>query len=1024
MGFIDKMKEMKTKAVEMKERAKASLNSPNGREERRYAQTYQTQVGWQPRASANAIDHDAGFPRGNEAVSVANEASFSSSGVAENSPVVSLNAAFERVELNVAESKTSATTPLAVIERGDSMQSREQTSDAGGVESSDRGSLIDGMERGYFEEPSTSDQTFDPVLVSLRKLRESFTVEDLSKEEERLSELVERVSSALNKEILAHADDFEEGMKNMTEVYDKLESSSVVLSNAQRLLKRIGGDVSSALHVQESYTTKDSIVGALRILEEIKFCQTCETKIRSHLDVSEYAEAMALYSKAWEMLENMHVITCVSTLREDFVALRWELVTCVDNALVDLCGTFDEAKFSKLYTTYPKLGPEVKHLGDKIQDAFLKAVEMQTEGMLRLHAMLSRNQDESVTKRKSRMGYKELCSQLSSVQFVPCLRKTLESLYEIFLSSHKMTAWCKAAMENELNQADNSAINTCSSLIAALEINRKPIVEMASVRLAALLQASSAPSNAAFREVFDLCRVFITCAEAFCGEEAPVLRTQLERIGDRYFESLHSARLDATRTMLENERWVPVSVDAVKRVRDDLRNAMQRGRAANGIGKSLGESAISAFTMEQILNAKSFDKFVDEPNPFAETDSEESNREPMSPQNGPNLETSGTNEDTKETKVNPFEAEGETGSVGDRTGLDRHGVKITASSLYILQGIVEYTALMQVMRPSVPIIFNGICQLFELALVKTFTAFGRTEALLPDSRDMTPRLRGTLSRLGNSGGVMAIRLRANGETKSDVLSSANMYGLKERGIALESLSRVADEFNRIKTRVKRSLPLKDAALADRFYSHTVAAVDDLREHVYKSVASQLLKISFCAEAIGDGDPNFALVNSTFAGKYNIRESPSRHNKWVDDVQAELLQFTTKLTCADITLEALKVLWQHAASVIQDVIVDGFSKVKKCTDQGRALMKLDVDVLRKEFAKLAPEGALTEWRYLQTYIDAFYVPENEAEKWMMIHPEFTKQQKLALVAQSAFAHRWATKFRNDLIRAIETDQLFA
>ena len=44
--------------------------------------------------------------------------------------------------------------------------------------------------------------------------------------------------------------------------------------------------------------------------------------------------------------------------------------------------------------------------------------------------------------------------------------------------------------------------------------------------------------------------------------------------------------------------------------------------------------------------------------------------------------------------------------------------------------------------------------------------------------------------------------------------------------------------------------------------------------------------------------------------------------------------------------------------------------------------------------------------------------------MMIHPEFTKQQKLALVAQSAFAHRWATKFRNDLIRAIETDQLFA
>ena len=268
---------------------------------------------------------------------------------------------------------------------------------------------------------------------------------------------------------------------------------------------------------------------------------------------------------------------------------------------------------------------------------------------------------------------------------------------------------------------------------------------------------------------------------------------------------------------------------------------------------------------------------------------------------------------------------------------------------------------------------------------------------------------------------MAIRPTAQkAQGSTDMLSDTNFYGLKERDVALESLLRVADEFKRIKTRVKRSLPLKDAALADRFYSHTVAAADDLREHVFKNVASLLLNIEFCSEAIGDGDPSFALVNSTFAGKYNVRDAPTRHNKWVDDVQAELLRFTTKLACADVAPDALTILWRQAASVIQDALVDGFSRVKKCTDAGRALMTLDVKTLRTEFTKLAPPSASVEWRYVDTYIDAFYVPVSEARRWMAVHPEFSKAHKTALAHQVSAARRWSAKLRADLLTAIDDD----
>ena len=510
-----------------------------------------------------------------------------------------------------------------------------------------------------------------------------------------------------------------------------------------------------------------------------------------------------------------------------------------------------------------------------------------------------------------------------------------------------------------------------------------------------------------------------------------MLRAQLERIGDRYFESLHSARLDATKTVLENEPWIPVSSEAVRRVRDDLRNALQRGRQTHALGTTLGDTVITGFSSEQDLDAKSFAKYVDQPNPFAddafsktcdvaeadETDSKTAEEEVVEDDK---TQDSALEDVSNESSEHAEETVGKDKN-GAQSGLDQVGAKITASSLYILQGIVEYLALMQVMRPSVPVIFNGICQLFELALVKTFNAFGRTEALLPDCHDMTPRLRGTLSRLGNSGGVMAIRPTAQkAQGSTDMLSDTNFYGLKERDVALESLLRVADEFKRIKTRVKRSLPLKDAALADRFYSYTVAAADDLREHVFKNVASLLLNIEFCSEAIGDGDPSFALVNSTFAGKYNVRDAPTRHNKWVDDVQAELLRFTTKLACADVAPDALTILWRQAASVIQDALVDGFSRVKKCTDAGRALMTLDVKTLRTEFTKLAPPSASVEWRYVDTYIDAFYVPESEARRWMAVHPEFSKAHKTALAHQVSAARRWSAKLRADLLTAIDDD----
>lgn len=79
---------------------------------------------------------------------------------------------------------------------------------------------MDGIECEYFDELFISVFLFDLVLVFLNCFGVDFIVEDLSKEEERLFEFVERVSTELNREIMVYGEDFEKGIENIVEIYN------------------------------------------------------------------------------------------------------------------------------------------------------------------------------------------------------------------------------------------------------------------------------------------------------------------------------------------------------------------------------------------------------------------------------------------------------------------------------------------------------------------------------------------------------------------------------------------------------------------------------------------------------------------------------------------------------------------------------------------------------------------------------------------------------------------------------------
>ena len=252
-----------------------------------------------------------------------------------------------------------------------------------------------------------------------------------------------------------------------------------------------------------------------------------------------------------------------------------------------------------------------------------------------------------------------------------------------------------------------------------------------------------------------------------------------------------------------------------------------------------------------------------------------------------------------------------------------------------------------------------------------------------------------------------------------VNSSGNLYGLRERVVALESLACLAEEFKRLKAGLKQTLPSSEDSKLERFFGQTIVSVEDVREHVYGHVAGLLLDLSWVPEVIGDSEK---LSDALKTGKYAKSTVSTEHNKWVNDLSTELTQFGAKLAIADVTAEALVTLWNCAIAQTASVIVAGFGRVKKCSSEGRALMALDLQVLYGNIRHLAPKGSKLEFGYALEYVKAFYIAADQLEYWCMTHAEYSHAQRVALVNQIAGAFGWSSSAKSEFLTKIGSSEL--
>lgn len=76
-------------------------------------------------------------------------------------------------------------------------------------------------------------------------------------------------------------------------------------------------------------------------------------------------------------------------------------------------------------------------------------------------------------------------------------------------------------------------------------------------------------------------------------------------------------------------------------------------------------------------------------------------------------------------------------------------------------------------------------------------------------------------------------------------------------------------------------------------------------------------------------------------------------------------------------------WQQFA-LTSSVLCCSYANVKKCSNEGRALMQLDFQQFLMKLEKLTDLRPIPDKEFVETYIKAYYLTENDMEQFIKNH----------------------------------------
>uniref|UniRef100_D3ZTE2 VPS50 subunit of EARP/GARPII complex n=1 Tax=Rattus norvegicus TaxID=10116 RepID=D3ZTE2_RAT len=830
--------------------------------------------------------------------------------------------------------------------------------------------LINSIEQVYF-----SADPFDIVKYELEKLPPVLNLQELEEYRDKLKQQQAAVSKKVADLILEKQPAYVKELERVTSLQTGLQLAAVICTNSRRHLNIAKeGFTQASLGLLANQRKRQLLIGLLKSLRTIKTLQRTDVRLSEMLEEEDYPGAIQLCLECQKAASTFKHYSCISELNSKLQDTLEQIEEQLDVALSKICKNFDVNHYTKVQQAYRLLG-KTQTAMDQLHMHFTQAIHNTVFQVV--------------------LGYVELCAGNTDTKFQKLQYKDLCTDVQLKVKTYLL--------------GTDLSIFKYDDFIFVLDI------------VSRLMQVG----------------------EEFCGSKSEVLQESIRKQSINYFKNHHRIRLDELRMFLENETWELCPVKSnfsilqlhefkfLEQSRSPSVSPSKQPSATSSKPVTLFEQYCSGGNpfeiqadhkdeeTEDVLASNGYESDEQEKSAYQDYDSdsdvpEELKRDYVDEQTGDVPVKSVSRETLKSRKKSDY-------------SLNKVNAPIlTNTTLNVIRLVGKYMQMMNILKPIAFDVIHFMSQLFDYYLYAIYTFFGRNDSLESTGLGLSSsRLRTTLNRIQESlidlegSADPTATLTAAEERKEKVpsphlnqlvilTSGDTLYGLAERVVATESLVFLAEQFEFLQPHLDAVMPAVKKPFLQQFYSQTVSTASELRKPIYWIVAGKAI----------DYEQMLLLMTNV---KWDVKEIMSQHNVYVDALLKEFEQFNKRLNEVSkrvrIPLPVSNILWEHCIRLANRTIVEGYANVKKCSNEGRALMQLDFQQFLMKLEKLTDIRPIPDKEFVEIYIKAYYLTENDMERWIKEHREYSTKQLTNLVNVCLGSHI-NKKARQKLLAAID------